>query len=89
MAERLLPRSFDLGFRALHAFSSGRPARTFAAVAATLARRDDLAAIKSLLQKVQGTITDEEWDEASSEADTCTFVQASVAFLCSGCGLLP
>lgn len=63
MAEKLLPHNFDLAFRALHAFGGARPARTFASVAASLARRDDLAALKSLLQSVQGTITDEEWDE--------------------------
>ncbi len=63
MAERLLPVNFDLAFRALHAFGGDRPARTFASVAASLARRDELAALKSLLQSVQGTITDAEWDE--------------------------
>ena len=63
VAERLLPQNFDLAFRALHAFGSDRPARTFASVAASLARRDDLAALKSLLGSVQGTITDAEWDE--------------------------
>ncbi len=66
MAELLLPRNFDLGFRALHAFGDGRPARTFAAVAASLALRDDLAALKALLQRVQGTVTDAEWDEVCS-----------------------
>lgn len=63
VAERLLPVNFDLAFRALHAFGGDRPARTFASVAASLARRDELAALKSLLQSVQGTITDAEWDE--------------------------
>lgn len=63
VAEKLLPHNFDLAFRALHAFGGARPACTFAAVAASLARRDDLASLKNLLQSVQGTITDEEWDE--------------------------
>ena len=63
VAEKLLQHNFDLAFRALHAFGGARPARTFASVAASLARRDDLAALKNLLQSVQGTITDEEWDE--------------------------
>lgn len=69
MAEELLPRNFDLAFRALHAFGDGRPARIFANVAASLARRDDLSALKALLQSVQGTVTDAEWDEVCSNRE--------------------
>jgi hypothetical protein len=64
VAKQLLLRNFDLAFRALHAFGGGRPARTFVAVASILGRSNDLDALKTLLQSVQGTVTDEEWDEA-------------------------
>ena len=64
VAELLLPANFDLGFRALHAFGSGqRVARTFAAAAGQLARSEDTSTLRGVLQRIQGTVTDDEWDE--------------------------
>ncbi len=63
MALRLLPRRFDLVFRALHAFCPAQTARTFAALAAALGAQGRTAELRSLLQNIQGVVTSDEWDQ--------------------------
>ena len=63
VALRLLPRRFDLGFRALHAFCPKHTARIFAAVAGALAGRGRTAELRRLLQNIQGTVAPDEWDQ--------------------------
>jgi hypothetical protein len=71
VAQLLLPANFDLGFRALHAFGGARVARTYAAAAGSLARAGEAAALRGMLQRIQGTVTDEEWDEVWHAACMC------------------
>lgn len=63
MALRLLPRRPDLGFRALHAFCTGRAPRVFVAAAAALARGRATVELRALLQGIQGTVASDEWDQ--------------------------
>lgn len=63
VALRLLPRCFDLVFRALHAFCPAQSARTFAVLAAALAAQGRTTELRSLLQNIQGVITCDEWDQ--------------------------
>ncbi|CAL5220409.1 g2420 [Coccomyxa viridis] len=68
VAMRLLPRRFDLGFRALHAFCPAQTARIFAAVAAALAAQGRTAELRGLLQNIQGLVTSDEWDQVLTAA---------------------
>ena len=63
VALRLLPRRPDLGFRALHAFCTGKAPRVFAAAAAALARGRATVELRALLQGIQGTVASDEWDQ--------------------------
>ncbi len=65
MALRLLPRRFDLGFRALHAFCPAQTARIFASVAGALAAQGQTVELRALLQNVQSLVTLDEWDQVS------------------------
>lgn len=80
MALRLLPRRFDLGFRALHAFSPQRTARIFASVAVSLARSGRTAELRSLLQNVQGTVTSDEWDQVHLLAHLRLLIDISINY---------
>ena len=42
--------------------------RTFAAAAGALARADQAAALRGMLQRIQGTVTPDEWDEVQPAA---------------------
>ena len=82
MAELLLPAFFDLGFRALHAFGGdARPVRTFAAAAGALARAGEPAALRGMLQRIQGTVTPDEWDEVQLSLDKYRFDWTMIVYL--------
>ena len=73
VALQLLPRRFDLGFRALHAFCPEHTARIFAAVAGALAGWGRTAELRGLLQSIQGTVTPDEWDQVLHQLSSCSW----------------